>query len=252
MKKDELVSIITPVYNAEKFLDDTINTVLNQTYEYWELILINDCSTDNTKIIYEKYKKDKRIKWIDLKKNSGAAIARNRGIEQAKGRYICFLDSDDLWDKEKLIKQIKFMQDKNCEFSFTSYQFADENCIPNGKKVIVPEKINYKQALRNTTIWTSTVMLDLKKIDKKNIFMPEIKRGQDTATWWKILKIVKYAYGLNEVLSHYRRTQNSLSANKFKALKRTWNLYRNIEHLSFFSSIYYFCWYCFNAIKRRV
>lgn len=163
MKKNKLVSIITPVYNAEKFLDDTINTALNQTYEDWELILINDCSTDNSKKIYEKYKDDKRIKWIDLRKNSGAAIARNRGIEQSKGRYICFLDSDDLWDKKKLDNQIKFMQDKNCEFSFTSYQFADDNCIPNGKKVIVPEKINYKQALGNTTIFTSTVMFDLSK-----------------------------------------------------------------------------------------
>lgn len=251
MKKNKLVSIITPVYNAEKFLDDTINTALNQTYEDWELILINDCSTDNSKKIYEKYKDDKRIKWIDLRKNSGAAIARNRGIEQSKGRYICFLDSDDLWDKKKLDNQIKFMQDKNCEFSFTSYQFADENCLPNGKKVIVPEKINYKQALGNTTIFTSTVMFDLSKLKKEDIYMPNIP-SEDTATWWNVLKKVNYAYGLKEILSYYRRSSNTLSSNKFVAIKRIWFLYRKQERISIFKSSIYFIKYAFRAVLRRI
>ena len=144
------------------------------------------------------------------------------------------------------------MQKLNCEFSFTGYQFANEKCNPNGKIVSVPDKINYKQALKNTTIWTSTVMFDMNKLFKEDIHMPNIKRGQDTATWWKVLKKIKYAYGLNEVLSYYRRTNNSLSANKLTALKRTWNLYRNVEHLNILSSFYNFCWYCFNAVRRRV
>lgn len=253
MKEEQLVSIIIPVYNSEKFIDKTIENVKEQVYENWELILINDCSTDESeKIIKEVEKDDKRIKLINLKENSGAAVARNIGIETAKGRYIAFLDADDLWDKEKLKKQINFMKENDYEFTFTGYEFADENGKGNGKIVNIPSKINYKQALKNTTIWTSTVIFDLEKLDKELVKMPNVKRGQDTATWWKVLKKIDYAYGLNEVLSYYRRTNNSLSSNKLKALKRTWNLYRNVEHLNMFYSFYNFCWYVFNAIKRRI
>ena len=144
------------------------------------------------------------------------------------------------------------MKKLNCEFSFTGYQFADEKCNPNGKIVSVPDKINYQQALKNTTIWTSTVMFDVQKLGKELIQMPNVKRGQDTATWWKVLKQIDYAYGINEVLSYYRRTNESLSANKITALKRTWNLYRNVEKLSFLKSIHYFSNYFINAIKKRI
>lgn len=250
---NELVSIIIPVYNAEKFLADTINTVLDQTYTNWELILVNDCSKDKSLDIINKYvKKDKRIRLYNNETNSKAAISRNNGIKLAKGKYICFLDSDDKWEKEKLEKQLKFMKKFDCEFSFTSYEFADEKCIPNGKQVHVPKKINYKQALKNTTIWTSTVMFDMTKLSKKDIYMPNVARGQDTATWWKVLKKIDYAYGLDEILSYYRRSEGTLSSNKLVALKRTWNLYRNVEHLNIIKSSYNFCWYCFNAVKRRV
>ena len=253
MKEDDLVSIIVPVQNSEKFIKDTIKTVQEQTYNNWELILVNDCSVDNSKKIIEKeIKKDKRIKLINLKENSGAAIARNTGIDNAKGKYIAFLDADDLWEKEKIEKQINFMKEKECAFSFSGYEFADEDGKGNGKIVRVPEKINYKQALKNTTIWTSTVMFDIEKTGRELIHMPNVKRGQDTATWWKVLKTETNAYGINEVLSYYRRTSDSLSANKIKALKRTWNLYRNVEHLNIFYSFYNFCWYCFNAIRRRM
>lgn len=249
--KQELVSIIIPVYNAEKFLNDTIKTVLEQTYSNFELILINDCSTDNSVNIIKKHK-DKRIVFINNAENSGVAITRNNGIKVAKGRYICFLDADDLWDKKKLEKQIHFMNENNVAFSFTGYEFANEKGIPMSKKVYVPNKISYKQALKNTTIWTSTVMFDMKKLSKNDIYMPNIRRGQDTATWWGVLKKVDYAYGLNEILSFYRRSNNSLSSNKFIALKRTWNLYRNIEHLNIFYSLYCFIFYCFNAVRRRM
>ena len=250
-KENDLVSIIVPVYNAERFLKETIETVLNQTYKNWELLLINDCSTDNSSVVAKNYLSDK-VKWIDMEKNGGAALSRNKGIEVSKGRYICFLDADDLWDKTKLEKQIEFMISNNCAFSFTGYEFADENGKPNGKKVHVLSKINYNQALKNTTIWTSTVMFDMNKLTKEDIYMPNVRRGQDTATWWKVLKKIDYAYGLNQILSFYRRTNDSLSSNKFKALKRTWNLYRNVEHLNLVKSSYYFFWYCFNAVKRRV
>lgn len=248
---NDLISIILPVYNASKFIDDTINTVLEQTYTNFELLLVNDCSIDDSVEKIKKYK-DKRIKLINNDKNSGAAITRNNGIKEANGKFICFLDADDLWDKTKLEKQINFMKEKDCEFSFTGYEFANENGIPNGKKVFVPKMLDYKQSLKNTTIWTSTVMLNMARLSKDDIYMPNVRRGQDTATWWKILKKIDCAYGLNEILSYYRRTNNSLSANKLTALKRTWNLYRNVEKLNIFYSFYNFCWYCFNAVKRRV
>ena len=163
------------------------------------------------------------------------------------------MDADDLWNKDKLKRQVEFMKNNNCVFSFTGYEFANEDGIGNGKIVTVPFKINYKQALKNTTIWTSTVMFDIKKLGGRELIkMPNVRRGQDTATWWKVLKTGIDAYGLNETLSLYRRSNNTLSSNKIKALKRTWNLYRNVEKLSIFTSVYNFCWYCLNAVKRRV
>lgn len=249
--EQDLVSIIIPVYNASKFLNDTLNTILNQTYTNFEALFVNDCSSDNSADIILNCN-DERVKLINNEKNSGAAVSRNNGIKNAKGRFICFLDSDDLWEANKLEEQVKFMKENNSIFSYTSYEFADENGKPNGKKVYVPESITYKQALKNTTIWTSTVMFDMEKLTKENIYMPDVRRGQDTATWWKVLKIIDHADGLNKVLSYYRRSSNSLSANKIKALKRTWNLYRKVEHLNIVYSLYNFIWYCFNAVKRRV
>ncbi len=252
--KNDLVSIVVPVYNAEKFISSTIETVINQTYFNWELLLVDDISTDNScKIIEEYVKKYPKltIKLFKSKEKGYAAKSRNKGIEEAKGRYICFIDADDLWEKDKLEKQVKFMKDKNCAFSFTGYEFANEEGIPNGKKVYIPEKINYKQALKNTTIWTSTVMFDMQKLLKDDIYMPVVK-SEDTATWWRILRNGYIGYGLNEILSYYRRTSGSLSANKFEAIKRIWNLYRNVENLNIFYSFYNFCFYAFNAVKRRI
>ena len=250
---EDLVSIVLPVYNCEKFLEETIKTIQSQTYTNWEALFVNDCSKDKSaEIIKEASTKDSRIKLINLKENSGAAIARNTGMEEAKGRYIAFLDSDDLWDKEKLEKQLKFIKEGNYAFTFTSYEFVTEDGTKTGKIVRVPNKINYKQALKNTTIFTSTVIFDAKTLGKELIKMPNVKRGQDSATWWKVLKQIDYAYGIDEVLSFYRRTNESLSANKIKAFKRTWNLYRNVENLNVFYSFYNFSWYVFNAIKRRI
>ena len=245
------VSIVVPVHNAEIFIKETINSVLAQTYQDFELLLVDDKSTDESVDIIKSIK-DKRIKLIELKDNSGAATARNTGIEEARGRYICFLDADDLWKENKLEKQLTFMKEKDCAFSFTSYEFADENGKPNGKVVHVPETINYKQALKNTTIWTSTVMFDMNKLTKKQIYMPNVRRGQDTATWWKVLKKIDCAYGQDEILAIYRRPKHSLSSNKLTALKRTWNLYRNVEKFGVLKSAFYFAFYLKNAVMRRV
>ena len=249
---NDTVSIIVPVYNASLFLKDTIDSIQAQTYQNWEAIFIDDCSKDDSvNLILEQQKKDKRIVLIKNDTNSGAAITRNNGIKAASGRYLCFLDADDKWNKDKLKKQISFMKKNKCAFSFTGYQFSDDKCNPNGSIVHVPQKINYNGALKNTTIWTSTVMFDMKELKKEDIYMLNVK-SEDTATWWKVLKKIDYAFGLNEVLSYYRRTKGTLSSNKFEAIKRIWNLYRNVEHLNIFKSAYCFVFYAFNALKRRI
>lgn len=252
INNSSLVSIIVPVYNAEKFINDTIKTVIDQTYENWELLLVNDCSTDKSVEIIKDYRqKDKRIKLFSNSDNSGAAISRNKGIEESGGRYIAFLDADDLWEPKKLEKQVAFMQEKDCAFSFTGYEFADEKGTPNGKKVYVPEGLTYRQALRNTIIWTTTVMFDMQKLSKKDVYMPNVK-SEDTACWWKVLKKIDQAYGMTEILSYYRRSAGSLSSNKLEAIRKVWSLYRNVEKLNFVQSAFCFSGYAYNTVKKRV
>ena len=252
-KKQKLVSIIVPFYNAQKFIEDTIQTVLNQTYQNFEVIFINDVSRDKSLEILNKYKhQDKRIKIIDSKKKLGVALARNKGIENSLGEYLCFIDADDKWDKDKLEKQVEFMEKNDYAFTYTSYQFCDKDCNPRGPKVIVPKEITYKKALKNTTIWTSTVMFNMNKLSKKDIFMPQVK-SEDTALWWRLLRTkVDKAYGIQDVFSYYRRTRGSLSSNKAEAIKRIWYLYRKEEKLSLIYSSYNFCYYAINAVRRRV
>ncbi len=248
-----LVSIIVPVYNAGRFIDETIQTVLDQTYTNWELLLVDDKSTDNSmKLIRPYASKDNRIKLLSNKQNSGAAISRNKGIDAATGRFIAFLDADDLWLPMKLQKQVPFMKERDCAFSFTGYEFANAAGDPNGKKVHVPATITYKQALKNTTISTITVMFDMTKLTKSDIHMPNIRRGQDTATWWKILRQISDAEGLDIALSIYRRSDSTISSNKVVALKRTWHIYRKSEKLSYANAAYNFAHYCFNASMRRL
>lgn len=249
---EELVSIIIPVYNAEKYIQETINSILSQTYNNFEIILVDDISTDNSvEIIKENMKNDSRIKLITNTKKQGAAGVRNIGINYATGRYIAYIDADDYWVPSKLEKQIKFMKNNDCAFSFTGYEFARNDLTLTDKKVYVPKKMNYRKALKNTTIFTTTVMFDLNKITKDNIYMPIVK-SEDTACWWSILKKGYIAYGLNEILAYYRRSNNTLSSNKFEAIKRIWNLYRNQENLGLLYSLYNFIFWAFNAVKRRI
>lgn len=247
-----MISIVVPVHNAEKFLEETIKSVMAQTYTDWELLLVDDCSKDTSKTIASGYEAlDKRIRLIALEENVGAAKARNVGIKESKGAYLAFLDADDIWVKEKLEHELKFMKEKQAAFVFSGYEFADEQAVGTGKIVKVPETINYKQALKNTTIFTSTVLFDRSKIDKELLLMPDVK-SEDTATWWQILKTGIEAYGLNENLVLYRRSANTLSSNKFEAIKRIWYLYRKVEKLNIFSSCYNFIGYAVRAVLRRV
>lgn len=246
---NDLVSIIIPVYNAENCIGDTVASIRSQSYTNWEIILVDDGSTDKSLEIIKSLECDN----IQVLNGDGgsAALARNKGIKAARGRYIAFLDADDLWDPEKLDKQIKFMQENVAAFSFTGYEFADEYGVSVKKIVQVPKTITYKQALGNTTIFTSTVMFDMTMLNKDQILMPNVK-SEDTATWWRVLKSGIKGYGLNEGLTLYRRSSGTLSSNKFEAIRRIWNLYRNVEKLPFFTSVGYFILWAFRAVIRRI
>lgn len=249
-----LVSIVTPVFNAERFIQDTIASVQAQTYENWELLLVDDQSSDKSvELIKQAQKNDARIKLIAMPQNGGAAKARNKGTETATGRYVAFLDADDLWEPKKLEVQVAFAQEGDHAFIYSSYQFANSNGDATGAPVAVPASINYTQALKNHIIWTSTVLLDTEKIPKDLMMMPNVRRGQDAATWWQILRTTGInAYGIQKSLARYRRTEDTLSANKLKAMKRTWFLLYRVEKLGLVKSAYNFCWYAVNAVKKRV
>ena len=249
-----MISIVTPVYNAAAFIRQTIEMVQAQTYTDWELILVDDCSKDNSCAIIEEYLKEKpdgRIRLMKQEKNEGAALSRNFGIKEAKGRYIAFLDADDIWMKDKLQKELVFLQEKGAGFAFTSYEFGDENAKGTGKIVHAPETLTYRKALSRTVIFTTTVLLDTHVIEKELMHMPLVK-SEDTALWWKLLKAGHTAYGLDEVLAIYRRPAKSLSSNKFEAIKRIWYLYRKQEGLSLVESAYYFVFWALRATLRRI
>lgn len=249
--EDNLVSIITPSYNSSRFIKDTIESVINQTYQNWELLITDDCSIDNTVAIIEDYvKKDSRIKIFIQDKNRGPGAARNNSISRAKGRYIAFLDSDDIWEKNKLERQIDFITEKNVAFVFSSYYLMNESGVSLKKIIRVPEQITYRGYLKNTIIGCLTVLIDIKQTGKFE--MPLISTSQDMATWLQILKKGYNAYGMLEVLAGYRLVQNSNTAKKWKAVKDVWKVYRDIEHLPFIFSCYNWGGYLFNAIFKRI
>lgn len=254
VNEKELISVIIPVYNAKKYIRQTIESVRRQTYGNWELLLVDDHSDDGTAQYLKKYIKttgDKRIRLIEQEANLGAAHARNTGVKESRGRYVAYLDADDLWAKSKLEKELSFMKEKHVAFVFTGYEFANDKGKGTGKVVRVPATLNYDQALKNTTIFTSTVMFDTGLIGKELLQMPNIK-SEDTALWWKILKNGYVAYGLNENLVRYRRVGGTLSSNKLHAITRIWNLYRKREHLSVPNSIYHMFFWGTRAVLRRL
>lgn len=246
MNSQDLVSIITPAYNCEKFISQTIQSVLAQTYTNWEMIIVNDKSIDNTMDIVEHYLlKESRIKLINLENNSGVVIARNTALNAAKGRYIAFLDSDDCWKKDKLTKQLDFMKKNDYAFTYTSYEHMNETGEKALKKVKIPLQQNYNQGLKNTAIGCLTVIVDRDKVGRFE--MPYLKHGEDYFTWLEIMKKGYNAYGLDESLALYRISNSSLSGNKFKVLKYQWNNYRHYEKISLIPCVYYFLCYVFNA-----
>ena len=247
---DDLVSIITPAYNAAEYIAETIESVLIQTYPRWEMLIVNDYSKDNTAEIVQSYAaKDNRIKLINLKQNGGVAAARNTAIQNARGRYIAFLDSDDLWKKEKLKKQLVFMQQNGYVFTFTVYEHF-KNVKENIQNIVeIPKKLNYKQALKGNQIGCLTVMLDRKQI--LNIEFSKQKH-EDYILWLNILKSGITAYGLNDSLALYRiANSKSISNNKLKSAVWTWNVYRNNQKLSLLDCFYYMFYYVKNGLIKH-
>lgn len=250
-KEKPLISVITPTYNSEKYIENTIKSVLSQTYENWEMIIVDDCSKDGTRGILEQYKSlDSRIHTVFLDENQGAAVARNTALKKARGRYIAFLDGDDTWYETKLRKQLDFMEKENLAFSFTEYDQMNEHGEKMGSIVTIPDSIDYRGLLKNTIIGCLTVMIDKEKTGYFE--MPNIRTRQDFALWLSILKKGVTAYGLHETLSTYRIVPGSISSNKIKAAKKTWYVYRKVEKLNIFYAIWCFVNYVFQAVKKRL
>tara|TARA_B100000780_G_C21067819_1_gene429492 strand:+ start:512 stop:1267 length:756 start_codon:yes stop_codon:yes gene_type:complete len=245
------ISIITPTYNSEKFILDTIISVVNQSYVNWEMIITDDCSTDNTYALVKKFiVNDDRIIIHKLKTNSGSAIARQNSLSHAKGNYIAFLDSDDTWLRHKLKTQLNFMREKKVSISFTSYFVMNEKGASLNKTIKAVEKVNYHEYMKNTIIGMSTSMIDTSIVG--HVVFKNIRTRQDTYLWISLLKQGHMAYGISEPLANYRLRGDSISANKIKSALQVWNLYFNFEKLGIIKSLYYFIFYLFNAVKKRV
>lgn len=247
--RDELVTVVMPAFETEQFIGEAIRSVRNQTYANFELLIVDDCSRDDT---LEKARTaagdDRRIRIITMEQNSGAAACRNRAIDEARGEYIAFLDSDDLWHREKLARHLSFMKDNAAGFSYTDYEVINEK----GEDLSLrsaPQRITYSQLLRCCPIGCLTVMIDLRIVG--DIRMAEMRKRQDWATWLRVLRRGVVGYGLNETLASYRLREGSLSFRKSSLFKPIWTLYRRDQGLSVARSLYYIALYSTNGVLRK-
>lgn len=244
-----VVSVITPIYNSADYLADTIESVQLQSFEAWELILVDDCSTDGSLALAQKYgQQDSRIRLICLEQNSGAAVARNTAIAAARGRYIAFLDSDDMWLEHKLAVQLDFMQRHDYAFSYAAYARLDQQGSELDH-VVVPDRLAYHDLLKVNSIGCLTAVYDSAKLGK--VYMPLIRKRQDWGLWLAILRREPYAYGVQQILGRYRMRQGSISASKKSAALYTWRLYREVEKLSLPRAVYYFAHYAAYGLLRN-
>lgn len=244
-----MVSIITPTYNCAQYIGETIDTVISQTYINWEMIIVDDCSSDNTDKIVSKYqKRDSRIKYYRLVNNSGAAVARTVAMRLASGKYIAFLDSDDLWMPNKLFVQLDFMIKNGYAFTCTSYEQINESGKSLNRIVRAVSSVNYNRLLLDCPVGNSTVMYDVSKMGKFEV--PNIRKRNDDALWLKMLRVEPYIWGIPDVLVKYRIRPNSISVNKFSLVKYHWHLYREIEQLNLLRSVFHVFFWCFLKIFR--
>ena len=244
-----LVSIITPTYNCGRFIAETIATAQAQTYTNWEMIIVDDCSTDDTKQMVDAIAaQDQRIHYHCLEQNSGAAVARTKAMELAQGEYMAFLDSDDLWLPEKLERQLAFMKENGYAFSCTAYEQIDEQSNSLDRVIHTVTKTDYNRLLLDCPVGNSTVMYHVAAMGKFQV--PNIRKRNDDALWLQMLKKEKYIWGMDEVLMRYRIRSNSISSNKLAVVKYHWILYRDIEHLSVPRSIFHICWWAMLKLLR--
>lgn len=247
--KRKTISVIMPAYNSSDYITRAVQSVFNQTRNDWELIIVDDCSEDDTlEVLKKEYSHFENVKVLKNKKNMGAAYSRNVAIEKSKGRFIAFLDSDDYWYPDKLDKQIKFMLAQKIAFSFSAYDVIN-HLGDKVRSVEIPYTVSYHELLNTCVIGCLTVVYDTKVLGK--LYMPNIKKRQDYALWLNILKNGQIAYGIKEPLGCYCEHEGSISYNKLKVIKYNWYLYRNIENLSFFESCYRFLNYSVRGFFRR-
>lgn len=250
MEKDELVSIVIPVYNSAKYLEKTIESINKQTYKNYEAIFIDDGSTDNSIEIIKKYQLQNNRIIIIKNSHQGVSKARNIGIKCAKGRYLTFLDSDDIWLENKIERQLDFIKKYNYSFVYCNFKYISDDGKRISKEIKTGKITDYDRSLKNLRILTITTMIDLNKIPKELCYMPDVM-NEDLATWWKILRNNYIAYGQDEVLAYYRKTKRSRSSKKYITAYSRWKLYRNQEKLSLGKTILCFCCYIINAIIKR-
>lgn len=245
-KMEELVSVIIPVYNADERIEKACDSVLNQSYSNIEVIIIDDCSSDNSfNIIKNMSKKDKRIKAYKNEINLGVSQTRNLGIEMAKGKFIAFLDSDDIWKKDKLEKQISHINETKADICYTGYEIIDKD-ERHVTIYTVPNNIDYAGLLKENVICCSSIVIKSELL-KINHFEHEFFH-EDFVLWLKLLKKGYKAVGIQEALVIYRK--GGRSSNKIKASINRWNVYRKSEHLKLIPSIYYFVFYVINGVKK--
>lgn len=247
---DGLVSVITPVYNAGEVVGQTLESVFSQTYKNIEIILVDDCSSDNSEEVIKNYcGEHSEIVYFRQPTNYGAGVARNKALELARGQYVAFLDADDIWYPSKIEKQLSLLNKKNGSFSFTAIEMIDKDGNVVKKKRRVKEEINYKFLLKNTMIATSTVLIDRTKLG--DFRMPLRRGGQDYATWLMLLRDGTIAYGINEALEQYRvGNKNSLAGKKSRSIRQVWEIQTQQEHINKFSALININCFVFNAFIK--
>ncbi len=244
-----LVSVITPVYNCEKYLDRTLQSVFAQTYKNIEIVLVDDQSTDcSAEIIKRYHEAHPEIVYFLQPRNMGAGHARNKALELAKGQYVAFLDADDVWKPAKIAKQVKLLQSKNGGFCFAAIEMIDgEDNLIKGKRA-VKEEIDYKFLLSNTMIPTSGVMID--RTIKGDFRMHLRRGGQDYATWLSLLRDGSKAYGIDEALVGYRIDGQSLSSNKMKSIRQIWEIQTQDEGIGKIAAAWHIVLWSLNSVKK--
>ena len=241
-----LVSIITPTFNSQLFIKDTFASITSQTYTNWEWIVVDDSSSDDTFTILEHFKLlDDRVKLFRNETNMGAAVSRNKAIKKASGKFIAFLDSDDLWSNNKLEKQISFMNETKIAFSYSAYSIMDEAGKDTKKIIDPPNKLDYPTLLKENQIGCLTAIYDQEILGK--CYMPLIRKRQDYGLWLSVLKKTPYAYKAPGLLAVYRIRNESVSSSKFNLLQYNYRLFREFENLSVFKSVYYLSW---NVLRK--